>query len=446
MPSDSVLSSSTTSTDGTGSGSSGGTGTGSGSGGSASDSSGTLGTTIQGYQRPPTGVQPITGSSVGSSVNGATSNNPYYRVNPATTTPTGPRLTDTLMQNVVSIGSKFLSNLVNGDPNKIAAEAANPYSSSTYLAQYQAQLAAASAKAAQQAAAARASPVPGSAAYYAAQNNNRGRVTTSAPIGTPTLTPAQIRVAASKASRISDYYKNHPSAGIIGTGLYKVQTTTTTSAPSASTTPDPDQVTDPTTDDEVPGSTDSTSDQETEIEGSSNDSQSDSTGTQALDTTSVSGTIYPGTGGVTDSTLTGTSSTTCQVTALNAGNCNPNFRNKLCDLGCSNNEQAAVSALCQKNACSVGVSLSFFLGLVYPISRKVRSNTNGPNLGNRPDSQLQSDNTLDRLSRDWRNGQRERPEILQQPGTQRSRGSLLHIHRQTSRAQVSHGHHYCSSH
>ena len=440
MPSGSLFAGSTTPTEGTGSGSdvrggSGGSGSGSGSGNSE-----TLGTTIQGYQRPPATLQQNPGSNVGSSPNGATSNNPYgatsnnpyYRVNSATTRPTGPKLTDTLLSNVVSIGSKFLSNLVNGDPNKIAAEAANPYSSSAYLAQYQAQqsqlAAAASARAA---AAARASPVPGSAAYYAAQNANRvangARVTDSALAGSATLTPAQIREAASRASRLSDYYKNHPSVGIVGTGLYRVQATATATTTSASTTPAPEQDIDPDSGEVGPSSEGLTSSQEAETE-------VDSSGT--TDPASIA----------TDTTLSDTTGTTCQVTAINAGNCNPNFRNKICDLGCTNNEQAAVSTLCQKNSCSVGVSTSFFLRSVDPISRKDGSDTDEPNPGNRPNSQLQSNHIHDGLSHNWRNGQRERPEILQQPHTQRSRRSLFHIHRQTCCAQDSHGRHYCSSH
>ena len=428
MPSDSLLAGSTTPTEGTGSGSDvrGGSG--------SSGNSETLGTTIQGYQRPPASLQQNPGSNVGSSPYGATSNNPYYRVNSATTRPTGPRLTDTLLSNVVSIGSKFLSNLVNGDPNKIAAEAANPYNSAYYVAQYQAQQAQlAAAASARAAAAARASTIPGSAAYYAAQNANRlangARVTDSALTGSPTLTPAQAREAALRASRLSDYYKNHPSAGIIGTGLYRVQATATATATttSASTTPAPEQDIDSDNGEDGPSSEDSTSSEEAETEVDS------------------SGTTDPGSI-VTDTTLSDTSGTTCQVTAINAGNCNPNFRNKICDLGCTNNEQAAVSTLCQKNTCSVGVSTSFFLRSVDPISRKDGSNTDEPNPGNRPNSQLPSNHIHDRLSQNWRNSQRERPEILQQPHTQRSRRSLLHIHRQTCRAQDSHGRHYCSSH
>lgn len=354
----------------------------------------------------------MTGSGVGSSANGVTSPNPYYRANTATTGSTGPSLTDTIGRNLVTIGSKFLSDLINGDPNKIAAEAANPYNSPSYIAQLQAQQAAqiaASSRAAQLQAAARASPVPGSAAYYAAQNNrlvNGGRATTSAPIGSPTLTPEQIREAARKASIISDYYKNHPSAGIIGTGLYRMQTSTTptaTATATATSTPVPDQVIEP----------DSTNSEVTVPDGSDSSLQPDSTSGQVVNTIS-----YPDT--TSDQTLTGSSSTTCAITALNAGNCNPNFRNKICDLGCTNNEQAAVSSLCQRNGCTVAVSLSTFL-ISFPIRRQGLSNTDELDPGYRPHSQLPSNHRHNRLPQNSGNGQRKRPEILQRPHTQCSR-------------------------
>lgn len=389
----------------------------------------------------------------GTGANGVTPNNPYYRANTAITPSLGDTVGRNLFSNLVTIGSKFLSNLVNGDPNKIAAEAANPYNSPAYVAQLQAQqqaqqaqVAAASARAAQVAAAARASPVPGSAAYYEAQNGNlyvNGARVTSAPIGSPTLTPDLIREAARKAAIISDYYKNHPSAGIIGTGLYGMQPSATTTATSTST-PVP---IDPNTG-EYPGSTDPTDSQYTETGGSDTTLQTGSTVSPVANTIAYPGTTYPGTTypgttypsttDVTDTTLSGTSGTTCQVTALNAGNCNPNFRNKICDLGCTNNEQAAVAALCQKNGCSVGVGLSFFLRLVY-------SNANGTNPANRPHSQLPRNNRHNRLPQHSRNGQRKRPEVLQRPHTQRSRRSLLQIHSQTSRTQVRRRYHSCSS-
>ena len=365
------LASSTGSTDGTDTSNSDSS---SGNGGSN-----TPGTTIQGYQRLPAGVQYMTG---GSSANGVTSTNPYgasssnpygstssnpYGVSSSNryystgnSASTRPSLTDTIGRNLVTIGSKFLSDLVNGDPNKITA-GSNPYNSPTYLAQYrqqQAQIAAASARNAQLLSAARSS----AAAYNAAQNGNplvnSARSTTSAPIGSQTLTPELIREAVRRSSLMSDYYKHHPSAGIIGTGLRRMQSTTTTTAKSTPT-PVPGQVIDSTTGDSATVS-------ESDPTGSA---ETGGSGGQVVNTTTypdgsgttlsgASSTTNLGTTSVTDTTLTGTSSTTCETTALNAGNCNPNFRNKICDLGCTNNEQAAVSALCQRNDCPVGVSLS----------------------------------------------------------------------------------------
>ena len=322
---------------------------------------------IAGFQGPPAGMRYLDqqnsqpGSTPGSDsnnggvqrVNGASgSNSPYGQL--AKQPGLGDKLLSGLAQNLLQIGSNYLNTNINRP-----ASYSSPYTSSDYTAQYAAAQQNAQILAAQRSASANS--------YYQSYYANRLAAANGSPnVGlsadypitspVPTATASNLPVpqgaallswySARRASIMSQYSMDHPE--LVGTGSRQPAmqtgssqpTSTSPNSPPAASTAPPDPS---TLDSGLPSS------QNVIVP------VVDSTGPNSGQVVGTTGSGSPYITGVTTPTG-GSYAGSCQVTAANAGNCNPGFTGRLCDLGCISTQDASLLTRCQANGCPINVS------------------------------------------------------------------------------------------